>query len=75
MQFLAPKTLSVNLIYVAACYPVGTGMCHNMVGLLQHYKGDENQPCVSRVGSHVVFAWIHCTDVRIHCTDILIECR
>ena len=28
-----------------------------------------------RVGSHVVFAWIHCTDVRIHCTDILIECR
>ena len=30
---------------------------------------------VFRVGSHVVFAWIHCTDVRIHCTDILIECR
>ena len=29
----------------------------------------------TRVGSHVVFAWIHCTDVRIHCTDILIECR
>ena len=29
----------------------------------------------SRVGSHVVFAWIHCTDVRIHCTNILIECR
>ena len=28
-----------------------------------------------RVGSHMVFAWIHCTDVRIHCTDILIECR
>ena len=28
-----------------------------------------------RVGSHVVFAWIHCTDVRIHYTDILIECR
>ena len=28
-----------------------------------------------RVGSHVVLAWIHCTDVRIHCTDILIECR
>ena len=30
---------------------------------------------VLRVGSHVVFAWIHCTHVRIHCTDILIECR
>ena len=30
---------------------------------------------IYRVGSHVVFAWIHCTDVRIHCTDILIECR
>ena len=28
-----------------------------------------------RVGSHMVFALIHCTDVRIHCTDILIECR
>ena len=29
----------------------------------------------TRVGSHVVFAWIHCTDVGIHCADILIECR
>ena len=29
----------------------------------------------TRVGSHVVFAWIRCTDVRIHCTDILIEYR
>ena len=38
MQFCTLKTLSFNLIYVAACYPVGTGMCHNMVGLLQHYK-------------------------------------
>ena len=28
-------------MYVAACYPVGTGMCHNMVGLLQHYRGPE----------------------------------
>ena len=37
MQFWTPKALSFNLIYVAACYPVGTGMCHNMVGLLQHY--------------------------------------
>ena len=26
------------------------------------------------MGSHVVFAWIHCMDVRIHCADILIEC-
>ena len=30
---------------------------------------------IHRVGSHVVFAWIHCTDVRIHCTDIQIDCR
>ena len=30
---------------------------------------------MNRVGSHVVFAWIHSKDVRIHCTDILIECR
>ena len=37
MHFLIRETLSFNLIYVAACYPVGTGMCHNMVGLLQHY--------------------------------------
>ena len=38
MHFLIWETLSFNLIYVAACYPVGTGMCHNMVGLLQHYN-------------------------------------
>ena len=37
MHFLLWETLSFNLIYVAACYLVGTGMCHNMVGLLQHY--------------------------------------
>ena len=37
MHFLIRETLSFYLIYVAACYPVGTGMCHNMVGLLQHY--------------------------------------
>ena len=30
---------------------------------------------IVRVGSHMVFAWIHCTDVRIHCKDILIECK
>ena len=35
MHFLIWETLSFNLMYVAACYPVGTGMCHNMVGLLQ----------------------------------------
>ena len=40
MHFLIRETLSFNLIYVAACYLVGTGMCHNMVGLLQHYKGE-----------------------------------
>ena len=39
MHFLIRETLSFNLIYVAACYLVGTGMCHNMVGLLQHYTG------------------------------------
>ena len=37
MHFLIWEILSFNLIYVAACYLVGTGMCHNMVGLLQHY--------------------------------------
>ena len=38
MHLLIRETLSFNLVYVAACYPVGTGMCHNMVGLLQHYR-------------------------------------
>ena len=37
MHFFIRETLSFNLIYVAACYLMGTGMCHNMVGLLQHY--------------------------------------
>ena len=41
MHFLIWETLSFNLVYVAACYLVGTGMCHNMVGLLQHYKRSE----------------------------------
>ena len=34
MHFLIRETLTFSLIYVAACYLVGTGMCHNMVGLL-----------------------------------------
>ena len=38
MHFFIWETLSFNLMYVAACYLVGTGMCHNMVGLLQHYN-------------------------------------
>ena len=37
MHFLIWETLSFNLMYVAACYLVGTSMCHNTVGLLQHY--------------------------------------
>ena len=28
---------------------------------------------VCMVGSHMVFVWIHCRDVRKHCMDILIE--
>ena len=28
-----------------------------------------------RVGSYVMFAWIHCTDVWVHCANILIECE
>ena len=55
MHFLIWETLSFNLIYVAACYPVGTGMCHNMVGLLQHY----NCPLTGEIsfGSHDI-GWI-----------------
>ena len=44
MHFLIWETLSFNLIYVAACYLVGTGMCHNMVGLLQHYMVQARGP-------------------------------
>ena len=40
MHFLIWETLCFNLMYVAACYLVGTGMCHNMVGLLQYYIRD-----------------------------------
>ena len=40
MHFLIWETLSFNLIYVAACYLVGTSMCHNMMGLLQQYRAD-----------------------------------
>ena len=44
MHFLIWETLSFNLMYVAACYLAGTGMCHNMVGLLQHYIGSRLPP-------------------------------
>ena len=47
MHFLIWETLSFNLMYVAACYLVGTGMCHNMVGLLQHYVGRTSRRRVS----------------------------
>ena len=43
--------------------------------LFNPFLASRNLLSTIRVGSHVVFAWIHCTDVRIHCTDILIECR
>ena len=57
---------------------------HSMSGHHRHacempfkwrFAGGSLMAHLYRVGSHVVFAWIHCTDVRIHCTDILIECR
>ena len=61
------------------CYPVHA-LCPIIGTSSSSEDPDEMQPYatshqVFRVGSHVVFAWIHCTDVRIHCTDILIECR
>ena len=49
MHFLIRETLSFSLIYVAACYLVGTGMCHNMVGLLQHYYHKCHQRRLKRV--------------------------
>ena len=59
MHFLIRETLSFNLIYVAACYLVGTGMCHNMVGLLQHYNidwtGTKLSPCLRIVTCHKKF--------------------
>ena len=39
------------------------------------YLALDKQADSDRVVSHVVFAWIYCTDVRIHCADILVECR
>ena len=54
MHFLIWETLSFNLMYVAACYLVGTGMCHNMVGLLQHYlsKPEMLQQLIKLVNIH-----------------------
>ena len=50
MHFLIRETLSFNLIYVAACYLVGTGMCHNMVGQLQHYQTGQQPKPLGRGG-------------------------
>ena len=53
--------LAYNKIIVNTFFPINFNICFGC--------------SIDRVGSHVVFAWIHCTDVLIHCTDILIECR
>ena len=40
--FLSRETLSFNLMYVVACYPVGTTISKTsslFTALLQHYKG------------------------------------
>ena len=50
MHFFIRETLSFNLIYVAACYLVGTGMCHNMVGLLQHNNVFHRGPLREAIG-------------------------
>ena len=42
MHFLIWETLSFNLMYVTACYPVGTTISKtssHFTALLQHYKG------------------------------------
>ena len=60
-------------------YPdLNPGLASSVCGAASAYiqmTGALQMTSVLRVGSHVVFAWIHCTDVRIHCTDILIESR
>ena len=41
MHFLIRETLSFNLMYVTACYPVGTTISKTsslFTALLQHYK-------------------------------------
>ena len=43
-------TLSFNLIYVTACYPVRTGMCHSMMELLQHFM-----PYLHQMGQPYVY--------------------
>ena len=53
MHFSIWETLSFNLIYVTACYLVGTGMFHNMVGLLQHYYSEEQDTQLRRGYSNI----------------------
>ena len=43
MHFLIRETLSFNLMYVTACYPVGTTISKTsslFTALLQHYTGN-----------------------------------
>ena len=61
-----------NVILLASSLNLET---QNSQVMSYSYFRDNFHMMLHRVGSHVVFAWIHCTDVRIYCTDILIECR
>ena len=59
-----------TLFFVARSFAVGPMVDHFNV-----FTGEFIPLCavIIRLGSHVFFAWIHCTDVRINCTGILIE--
>ena len=50
MYFLIREALSFNLMYVAACYPVGTTILKTsslFTALLQHYNGSNNKQKVN----------------------------
>ena len=57
MHFLIWETLSFNLMYVAACYPVGTTISKTsslFTALLQHYDSDELY-CVTKEQPHIAY--------------------
>ena len=51
MHFLTRETLSFNLMYVTACYPVGTTISKTsslFTALLQHYNAKKRQRVYAR---------------------------
>ena len=82
ISYLFFQTMSQNLSSAAVVIgALRVRECHLLQILslsfnqLKLIYGPSDFVTICRVGSHVVFVWIHWMDVRIHCTDILIECQ